>query len=273
MAHTLVRYVRINEGPFITSTILCADPYTSMEDVKQNVTTPADEQTITTSNGDNTAVEDLFKYGAHVGYTRTRRHPSVVPFLFGTKNRIDLINLEETVQQIATAKEAIASVKEKGGVILMVGTKPEAESIIREQGAKLGLPYVNNRWIGGTLTNFEQIKKRIDLMIDMVQKKAEEKLVYKTKKEKLLLVRKIEKLETMFSGLRTMKKLPDMLVVVDPRREHIAVEEATKKGIPVVAIANTDCNIDSVEYPIAANEASVGTVTSIISQLVEPLRA
>lgn len=210
----------------------------------------------------------MFSVGAHYGYTRTRRHPTTKPFLYGTKNRTDVIDLEKTVKSLVAAEEVLATLGATGKQVLFVGTKPEARDAVKAAAESLGMPYVETRWIGGTLTNDKQIKSRVVLLEDLSDKQEKNELVAKTKKEKLLLERKIEKLGRRFGGLLNMKSMPGALVVVDAKEESIAVTEANMLGIPVVAICNTDCDLKPVAYPVVANDANKKTVEFFLNKLV-----
>ena len=210
----------------------------------------------------------MFGVGAHYGYTRTRRHPTTKPFLYGTKNRTDIIDLEKTAVSLAKASEFLATLGTTGKQILFVGTKPEAAPVVKSAAESLGMPYVEVRWIGGTLTNEKQIKSRVTLLEDMTVKHEKNELVAKTKKEKLLLERKMEKLARRFGGLSTMKGMPGAIIVIDSKEEDIAVTEANKVGIPVISISNTDCDIQKVSYPIIANDANKKTIEFFLNKLV-----
>ncbi len=210
----------------------------------------------------------MFSVGAHYGYTRTRRHASVKPFLYGTKSRSDIIDLEKTVVQLDTAQEILKTLGATGKQVLFVGTKPEASTATKAAAESLGMPYVEVRWIGGTLTNEKQIKSRVTLLEDLTTKTEKNELIAKTKKEKLLLERKMEKLARRFGGLANMKGLPAALVIVDSREENIAVTEANQLGIPVIAISNTDCDIRLVSYPIVANDANKKSIELLLGKLV-----
>ena len=215
-------------------------------------------------------VKELFAVGAHYGYTRTRRHPTTKPFLYGTKNRTDIIDLEKTVKSLATAEEILKTLGSTGKQILFVGTKPEAKDVVKSAADSIGMPYVEIRWIGGTLTNEKQIKSRVTLFEDLSDKQDKNELetITKTKKEKLLLERKIEKLGRRFGGLSTMKGLPAALIVVDSNEESIAVTEANQMDIPVISISNTDCNIQKVAYPVVANDANKKSIEFLLGKLV-----
>jgi len=215
-------------------------------------------------------VRDMFAVGAHYGYTKTRRHPTTKPYLYGTKNRTDVIDLEKTVDSLKTAQEVIGALGATGKQILFVGTKPEAKAALKAAAESLGMPFVEERWIGGTLTNEKQIRSRILLLEDLSDKfeKNELELIAKTKKEKLLLERKLAKLNRFFGGLTTMKGMPGAMVVIDGREELIAVTEANKIGIPVIALCNTDCDIRTVAYPVIANDANKKSIEFFLNQIV-----
>lgn len=216
--------------------------------------------------------DEMYAAGAHVGYSRSRRHPSVLPFLFGMKHRTDIIDLAKTQDQLTAASEFLVSVLNAGKNILLVGTKPEIKRIVDEHINNLGLPFVTKRWVGGTLTNFKQIRARVDMMEDLQEKKEAGTLVYRTKKELLMIDRKIEKLDRNFGGLRQLKELPGAVVVVDPKKEHLAVAEALVLGIPVVAIANTDCDVSIIDFPVMANDAAFDSVAIVMQSLLAELK-
>ncbi|MEX0917303.1 MAG: 30S ribosomal protein S2 [Candidatus Paceibacterota bacterium] len=221
-----------------------------------------------------TLIERMFSVGAHFGYSKKRRHPSVRPFIFGMKGTTEIINLEKTEELLAEAKEYVHSLGRERKVLLFVGGKHEARDVIRTAGEKTELPFVAGRWIGGTITNFSEIKKRIEKLETLLEQKEKGTLEERyTKKELLLISREIEKLKTNFEGLIPMKeKLPDALFVVDPHFEDIAVEEANRKSIPIIALANSDCNLEKVTYPIVANDGTVESInffTQVIREAYE----
>jgi small subunit ribosomal protein S2 len=218
-------------------------------------------------------IDALFQAGAHFGYSKTRRHPSAAPFIFATKNKNDLINLEDTAVQLETATTLLKSLAPLGKTVLFVGVKPEAREAIKNAGMALDMPYVTERWIGGTLTNFSEIKKRIARLEELKSKKEAGELDVYTKKERLLLDREIDKLTLYFGGLSTLKKTPDIIVLIDPKKEHIAFTEAMKAHVPVIALANTDCDIRKVDYPIVANDASVSSIRYIVETLADAYKS
>lgn len=211
--------------------------------------------------------------GVHYGYTRTRRHPTVTPFLYGTKNGADIIDVEKIIPQIEAAAAFMAELGAAGKTALFVGVKPEARTSVLEVTAALRQPYVTERWIGGILTNFPQIKQRIDKLEKMKEERVSGEYVKYTKKEQLLLNREMERLNKYFSGLLGMSKMPDVMVVVDSKKEHIAVLEARKMNIPVIALGNTDCSTRGITYPIIANDSSASSISTILGILKDAFEA
>ena len=213
-------------------------------------------------------VDALFSVGAHFGFVKSRRHPSAKPFIFGSKNNIEIFDLEKTSKEL---EKILAFVEEKGkeGVmILWVGGKSEAREAIKNAGKELEMPYVHGRWIGGTLSNFSEIKKRIARLEELTEQREKGELNKYTKKERLLFDREIDKLSIYFGGLARLKSLPKLLVVVDPKKEYIAVAEAKRIGIPVVALAGSDSNLYELDYAIPANDASRQSIGLIIKKIV-----
>ncbi len=209
----------------------------------------------------------MFEAGAHFGYQKSRRDASISPFIYGTKNKIDIIDLEETKKQLDIAKEFISKLAKEGKQILFVGGKNEAKSFIKPAAESVDMPYVASRWIGGTLTNAVEIKKRIAKFEDLEKQKEKGELTKYTKKERLLIDRQIEKLNEMFYGIIAMKDLPKAIFVIDPKKEFIAVAEAKKMNVPVVALLNTDCDIKDVDYPIVGNDASASSVSFFVNEI------
>lgn len=215
----------------------------------------------------NPVIDAMFKAGAHFGVTKARRHPSTKGFIFGTKNNIEIFDLEKTEEALKRAKAFVAAVATTGKQALFVGGKSEAIPAVKAAALKAGQPVVAGRWIGGTLTNFGQIRKRIDKYEGRIAEKEKGDLAKYTKKERLLIDREVAKLELMFGGIVSMKEKPGVLIVVDPKKEAIAVEEARQTGVPVVAIASSDCDISLVDYAIPANDASASSAAYFLNEL------
>jgi len=207
-----------------------------------------------------TKIEQMFKAGAHYGYSKTRRHPSVSKYIYATKNKGDIINLEKTSVMLADALEFIKGLGAQNKVVLFVGTKPEAKVAIKEVAESVHMPYVMERWIGGTLSNFTEIKKRITELENYHKDSVGGGLDKYTKKERVVMAKKMEKLARYYTGLLTLKKAPDALFVIDAKSEHIAVTEAQKSDIPVIALLNSDSNIKGVDYPIVANDSAIPSI-------------
>ena len=179
-----------------------------------------------------TRIEEMFEAGVHYGYSKTRRHPSVAKFIYTTKNKNDIIDIEQTERMLGEAESALSGIANTGKVALIVGTKAEAKTTIQNLAEKYNLPYVTERWIGGVLTNWPEIKKRITKMNDLKEKREKGYFDIYTKKERLMLDREIADMEKKFYGLRDMTKTPDILIVVDPKKESIATVEAGKVNLP-----------------------------------------
>lgn len=213
-------------------------------------------------------IEDMFKAGAHFGYSKSRRHPSMKSLIFGVKNTVEIIDLEKTDEYLTRAKEFVASLAKEGKVILFVGAKNEAREIVKQGAAVINMPFVTNRWVGGTITNYAEIKKRIARFEDLTAKREKGELGMYTKKERLLIDREIADLEKHFGGIVSMKERPAALFVVDSRAEKIAVEEARNAKIPVVSISGSDCDITGIEYPIPANDGSRSSIAFFVEEIV-----
>lgn len=215
--------------------------------------------------------EVLAQHGLQYGYSRTRRHPSMKPFIESNHNGVDFINLDKTAEQIENAISFLKSVQGAGRTILFVGVKPEIRQIVKEVALSLNSPYIAERFIGGTLTNFPQIKKRIEKLHELLKKKETGELSVYTKKEQLLIQRDIDRLDRDFGGVSSLTNIPAAIVIVDPRHEEMCVKEAMRLHIPVVALANTDCTLEGIEYPIVGNDGSVGSVRFVLETLKEAL--
>jgi small subunit ribosomal protein S2 len=214
-----------------------------------------------------TVIEKMFKAGAHYGYSKTRRHPSVSKYIYATKNKSDIIDLEKTSALLDTAAEFIKNLGAQNKVVLFVGTKPEAKVATKDAAEMLNMPYVTERWIGGTLSNFTEIKKRIAELENYRKDSIGGGLDKYTKKERVVMAKKMEKLERYYSGLISLKKAPDALFIVDAKSEHIAATEGRKSGIKVVALVNSDSNIKGIDYPIIANDSGIPSIKFFTSAI------
>lgn len=217
----------------------------------------------------NPIIEAMFKVGAHYGFIKSRRHPTVKPFIFGVKNKIEIFDLEKTEKQLEDALEFVKKVASTGKQVVFVGSKSEARNAIKEAADRIAQPYVASRWIGGSFTNFDVIRKRVEKLLDLSSQKEKGELAKYTKKERLMIDREIDRLTDLFGGITSMSSLPGAIFVVDPKKEHIAVAEAIERNIPVVALAGADCDVSVVTYPIVANDASIDSVTFFTDKVAE----
>lgn len=212
-------------------------------------------------------VEAMFKVGAHYGFIKSRRHPTVKPFIFGVKNRVEIFDLEKTSAQLEAAIEFVKKVAASGKQVVFIGSKSEARQAVKEAADRIAQPYVAGRWIGGTFTNFEVIRKRVEKLLDLTAKKEKNELTKYTKKERLMIDREIEKLNDLFGGITSMNHLPGAIFIVDPKKEHIAVAEAVHRNIPIVALSGADCDVSNITYPVVANDASIDSVAFIADKI------
>lgn len=214
-------------------------------------------------------METLFDAGAHFGYSRARRHPSASGFIFGTKDQCDIFDLEQTQTRLDAACAFVAGLGQKGAQVLFVSGKNESLELLKLAAQRAGVPYSAGRWIGGTLTNFKNIRKRISRLEKLISEKESGELEKYTKRERLLIDREIEELLGRFGGLTNMHDLPAALFVVDTRHEETAVAEANQLGIPVVGLASSDCDFARIQYPIPGNDTSVRSVKLVVDAIAD----
>lgn len=220
----------------------------------------------------NALISEMFAAGAHFGYSRSRRHPSMKPFIFGIKNGVEIFDLEKTSIELNKAKDFMKTLAKGGKQVLFVGTKNEARKVVEDAAISIDMPYITERWVGGVLTNFPEIKKRVALLEDLRSKKEKGELAMYTKKERSLIDKDIERLERNFSGIVSMKDVPAAILVVDPRKETIAMKEAKFLGIPVIAIASSDCNVKEIMFPVPANDSAVPSVSFLLKEIVNAFK-
>ncbi len=215
-------------------------------------------------------VEQLFKIGAHFGFSRSRRHPSTSPYVFGYKNQTAVIDLEKTIELLNVAEAFVEKIASEGKAVLFIGNKSEARKVIADVAEKRNLPYVAERWIGGTFTNFKQIRDRIARLLDL--KKQDETGVLATrytKKERGVIAKEVHDLERYFASLVSMDKLPGAVFVIDAKEEAIAVYESNKAHVPVIALCSSDCDIRTVQYPIIGNDANRESIKFFANRIAE----
>ncbi len=222
---------------------------------------------MTTNENISKVVEKLFAVGAHLGFSKSRRHARAKPFILSTKNGTDIINLEKTEVQLAAAVEFMKELGKAKKTVMFVGTKPEIRTIVEAAANKIAMPYAVNRWVGGMLTNFSQMKKRLEKKDGIATMKTTGEIEKYTKKERLIIDDEAGELEVLFGGMQGMTRVPDALVVVDARHEAIALREAGMMGISTIALLNTDGDVKGVTYPIVANDAARESVTLFVNDL------
>lgn len=214
---------------------------------------------------ENIKIEDLAKAGVGYGYQKTRRHPSTKGSIYITQNGVDIIDLNKTKEQLEEAVNFLKTLREQKKRIIFIGEKPEIVQSVKEVALALGEPYIVNRFIGGSITNFPQIKKRIEKLHTMLEQKEKGEWSKFTKKEQLLMQRELDKLDKNFGGLSGLTNLPGAIVVVDSKHEEIPVKEAAIAHIPVISLSNTDCDVSTIEYPIICNDSSKSSVETILN--------
>ncbi len=213
------------------------------------------------------SMKQLLEAGVHFGHQTRRWNPKMAEYIFTERNGIYIIDLQKTVKKIEEAYAFVKEVAASGQEVLFVGTKKQAQDSIKEEAERIGMYWVNARWLGGMMTNFKTIKKRIDRLEQLLKMEEDGTFDLLPKKEVLNLKAEREKLEKYLGGIKDMKKLPGALFVVDPRKEKIAIEEAKKLGIPVVAIVDTNCDPEDIDYVIPGNDDAIRAVKLIASTI------
>ncbi len=216
-------------------------------------------------------MKDLFEAGAHFGHQTQRWNPKMAPYIFTQKNKVHIINLAKTVEKMEEAKKFIQQIVKDDGKILFVGTKKQAQGIIKEEAEKAEMPYVAERWLGGMLTNFQTIASRTKYLKDQQRKIEEGKDM--TKKERLKAQQEIEKLEATLGGILDITRVPDAIYIVDIQKEVTAVREAKKIGIPIIAIVDTNVNPELADYPIPANDDAVKAIKLITAYMADAAKS
>lgn len=217
-------------------------------------------------------MEEMSRAGVYFGYSKGRRHPKMTPFIFGIRNNVEIFDIVKVKEQLEKAADFMQLLGKEGKTVLFVGTKPPAKEIIRRTADSLRMPYVVERWLGGTLTNFKVIKKRTEDFLDLQQKKNSPDFEKLAKRERFKIIKDLAKMEKTFKGLELLSALPQALVMVDAKEESTAVREARRMGIPVAAVLNSDCDPSVIDYPIPANDASVSSIGYLMEKLAEAYR-
>ncbi|MEO1927334.1 MAG: 30S ribosomal protein S2 [Nautiliaceae bacterium] len=219
----------------------------------------------------NVTMKDLLECGVHFGHQKRRWNPKMKKYIFGVRKNIYIIDLQKTLRHIKYAYNVVKNAAEEGKTILFVGTKKQAVDAIKEHATRCGMPYVNHRWLGGMVTNFKTIQKSIR-KLEIIEKMEETgQINLLTKKERLILARRKAKLEKFIGGIRHMKKIPDMLFIIDTVKEKIAVGEANKLGLPIVAPVDTNCDPDLIDYPIPGNDDAIRSVNLFCKTIADAI--
>ena len=216
-------------------------------------------------------MKELLEAGVHFGHLTRKWNPKMKRYIFGQRNGIHIIDLQHTLREFKQAALFMTEAASKGGKVLFVGTKRQAQDAIKESATKVAMPYVTERWLGGTLTNFRTIMTRVQRLKELNRLDTDPKFENLTKKERLLLSKEQEKLSKMLSGITDMNRLPSVIFVVDLKREKNCIREARKLGIPVVAMVDTNCDPDEADYPIPANDDAVRAIHLFASKMAEAI--
>ena len=211
----------------------------------------------------------LLEAGVHFGHQTRRWHPKMRPFVFTERNGIHIIDLQKTMNRLEECAQFIRVTAASGKKILFVGTKKQAQDTIAIEAVRANMPFVNQRWLGGTLTNFGTIQTRIDYLVKQEDRRSKGEFAFLPKKEARILEEKIAKLNRYFGGIKEMTEMPGALYIIDAAREDIAVAEARKMGIPIVAIADTDCNVDLIDHPIPGNDDAIRAIRLITGRIAD----
>jgi small subunit ribosomal protein S2 len=216
-------------------------------------------------------VKDFLESGVHFGHRASRWNPKMRPYIYARRNQIHIIDLKETLRGLIRAKKYLAKVVSQGSLVLFVGTKRQAADPVQAAASKCGMPYVNERWLGGTLTNFRTIRSRLKRLEELEAITASGELATYSKKRQSTLLRERKKIFTNLSGIREMNRLPEALIIIDPRRESISVKEARLLGIKVVALIDTDSDPDVVDLPIPGNDDSIRSIDLMLMHLSDAI--
>lgn len=217
------------------------------------------------------SMKQLLEAGVHFGHQTRRWNPKMEKYIFTERNGIYIIDLQKTVKKFEEAYNFVRSLGEQGGSILFVGTKKQAQESVKDEAERSGMYFVNQRWLGGTLTNFQTIQKRIDRLHELERWQEDGTFDVLPKKEVIVLKKEMERLEKFLGGIKHMRQLPSALFIIDPRKERIAVAEAKKLGIPIVGIVDTNCDPDEIDYVIPANDDAIRAVKLLTARIADAL--
>ena len=233
----------------------------------------AEEKIAKKENNFGLDLEEMTKAGLYFGHRTSKINPKMNPYLQGVRNTVHIIDLEKTIEKLAQALEFIQELVSKNGVLLLVGTKIQHQELVESAAKECGLPYINRRWLGGTFTNFEVIKKRIDYFKDLEGKKERGELDKYTKKERIKIDEEIADLKVKFEGIKNLTRLPDAVFVCDMVKNNSAVKEARKKGVIIIGISDTNVDPTLADYPIPANDDAISSVKYILEKIKEVIKS
>jgi len=219
------------------------------------------------------AMKEMLEAGLHFGHQTQRWNPKMKPYIFGARNKIYIINLDKTVPLFNKAYEVMSDTVAKGGTVLFVGTKRQAQDIIREEAERCGMFFVNHRWLGGMLTNYQTIKQSVERLKSYEGMTEDGSINRYKKKEVLRISKELVKLDRNLGGIKNMRSLPSAIFVVDPKREQIAIKEANTLGIPVIGLVDTNCNPDGVTHVIPGNDDAIKSIRLIVGKLADAVLA
>lgn len=217
------------------------------------------------------SMKQLLEAGVHFGHQTRRWNPKMSRYIFTERNGIYIIDLQKTVKKVEEAYNFVRDLAEEGKTVLFVGTKKQAQDSVKEEAERCGMYYVNQRWLGGTLTNFNTIQKRIARLRELEQMESDGTFDVLPKKEVIVLRKEMERLEKFLGGIKGMKEIPGALFIIDPRKERIAVAEARKLGIPIVAIVDTNCDPDEIDYVIPGNDDAIRAVKLLTAKMADAI--
>ena len=215
------------------------------------------------------SMKTLLEAGVHFGHRTRRWDPKMKPYIFTERNGIHIFDLQQTISRLDEAYNLVRDTVASGGTILFVGTKKQAQDTILEESTRCEMPYINQRWLGGTLTNWRTIRQRIEYLLDLEKKQVRGEFARLPKKEASKLEYEIERLNRRLGGLKNMRRLPHVLFIVDVRRETLAVEEANNLGIPIIAMVDTNCNPDPIDYVIPSNDDAIRAIRLMVSKMAD----
>ena len=213
--------------------------------------------------------EEMAQLGLHFGHRTSRVHPKMKPYIYGVRNSVHIIDLEKTAEKLKEALEFIRQLISEDKILLIVGTKIQTKGLVEDLAKECQLPYITKRWLGGTFTNFEIIKKRIEYFKDLERKRKSEEIENYTKKEKLKIDKELKRLEIKFGGIKNLERIPDVVFVLDMKKDDLAVKEARQSGVKIIAIADTNVDPTLADYPIPANDDAISSVKFILDKVKE----